>query len=65
MDRLPTRVNRTDPDYQKRCTHNQELIDSILIRLDGTKQKNRLGANAILSVSIAVKKLSAKFKKIP
>ena len=45
--------------------HNQELIDSILIRLDGTKQKNKLGANAILSVSIAVKKLSAKLKKIP
>ena len=45
--------------------HNQELIDSILIRLDGTKQKNKIGANAILSVSIAVKKLSAKMKKIP
>ena len=45
--------------------HNQELIDSILIKLDGTKQKNKIGANAILSVSIAVKKLSAKIKKIP
>ena len=45
--------------------HNQELIDSILIKLDGTKQKNKIGANAILSVSIAVKKLSAKLKKIP
>ena len=45
--------------------HNQELIDSILIRLDGTKQKNNLGANAILAVSMAVKKLSAKIKKIP
>tara|TARA_Y100000590_G_scaffold468033_1_gene649104 strand:+ start:198 stop:1454 length:1257 start_codon:yes stop_codon:yes gene_type:complete len=45
--------------------HNQELIDSILIRLDGTKQKNKLGANTILAVSMAVKKLSAKIKKIP
>ena len=45
--------------------HNQELIDSILIRLDGTKQKNNLGANAILAVSMAAKKLSAKIKKIP
>ena len=45
--------------------HNQELIDSILIRLDGTKQKNNLGANAILAVSMAVKKLSAKIKKTP
>ena len=45
--------------------HNQQLIDSILIRLDGTKQKNNLGANAILAVSMAVKKLSAKIKKVP
>jgi len=45
--------------------HNQEIIDSLLINLDGTKQKTIFGANAILSVSIAVKKLSAKIKKIP
>ena len=45
--------------------HNQEKIDSLLIKLDGTKQKSRLGANAILSVSMAVKKLSSKIKKIP
>ena len=45
--------------------HNQQHIDSILIRLDGTKQKNNLGANAILAVSMAAKKLSAKIKKIP
>ena len=45
--------------------HNQERIDHILIKLDGTKQKKRLGANSILAVSMAVKKLSAKIKKIP
>ena len=45
--------------------HNQEAIDKLLIDLDGTEQKSKLGANAILSVSIAVKKLSAKLKKIP
>ena len=45
--------------------HNQQHIDSILIRLDGTKQKNNLGANTILAVSMAVKKLSSKIKKIP
>ena len=45
--------------------HNQELIDSILINLDGTKQKKNLGANSILAVSLAVKKLSSKIKKIP
>jgi len=45
--------------------HNQEKIDSLLIKLDGTKQKSRLGANTILAVSMAVKKLSSKIKKIP
>ena len=45
--------------------HNQERIDSILINLDGTKQKIKIGANAILAVSMAAKKLSAKIKKIP
>ena len=45
--------------------HNQELIDKLLIDLDGTEQKSKLGANAILSISIAVKKLSAKLKKKP
>ena len=49
----------------KKNVHNQELIDSIMINLDGTKQKIKLGANAILSVSMAVKKLSAKIKGIP
>ena len=45
--------------------HNQEKIDHILIQLDGTKQKKNLGANGILAVSIAVKKLSSKLKKKP
>ena len=45
--------------------HNQEKIDSLMINLDGTKQKSKLGANTILAVSMAVKKLSAKLKRIP
>ena len=45
--------------------HNQEKIDSIMINLDGTRQKMKLGANSILAVSMAVKKISAKQKKIP
>ena len=45
--------------------HNQERIDHILIKLDGTKQKKKIGANAMLAVSMAAKKLSAKLKKIP
>ena len=45
--------------------HDQIRIDTILINLDGTRQKTNLGANAILAVSMAAKKLSAKIKKIP
>ena len=45
--------------------HDQERIDSLLINLDGTRQKTRLGANSILAVSMAVKKLSARVKKLP
>ena len=45
--------------------HNQERIDALMINLDGTKQKTKLGANAILAVSMAAKKLSSKEKKIP
>ena len=45
--------------------HNQEKIDHILIKLDGTKQKKKYGANSLLAVSMATKKLSARIKKIP
>jgi enolase len=45
--------------------HDQTRIDITLINLDGTKQKTNLGANAILAVSMAAKKLSAKIKKVP
>ena len=38
---------------------NQEEIDNILINLDGTKNKSKLGANAILSVSLCVMKALA------
>ena len=44
---------------------NQAEIDNTLIELDGTKQKKRLGANAILSVSLAASKVSAVSKNLP
>ena len=36
---------------------DQDNIDNLLIKLDGTKNKERLGANAILAVSIAIYKV--------
>lgn len=44
---------------------NQKDIDETLIELDGTPNKSKLGANAILSVSLAVAKLSSESEKMP
>ncbi|MBU1087492.1 MAG: phosphopyruvate hydratase [Candidatus Omnitrophica bacterium] len=42
---------------------NQSEIDAAMIKLDGTKNKGNLGANAILGVSLAVAKAAAKANK--
>ncbi|MBS3950254.1 MAG: phosphopyruvate hydratase, partial [Peptococcaceae bacterium] len=44
---------------------NQADIDTLLIELDGTPNKERLGANAILAVSLAVAKAAAKACGMP
>lgn len=44
---------------------NQQLIDKKMIEIDGTVNKSKIGANAILSVSIAVAKASAKSAVLP
>ncbi len=44
---------------------DQRGIDAALISLDGTKNKSRLGANAILGVSLAVAKAAAKSSRLP
>jgi enolase len=44
---------------------HQVAIDEILIDLDGTENKGRLGANAILGVSLAVAKAAASDLRIP
>ena len=43
----------------------QEAIDSAMIELDGTDNKGRLGANAILGVSLAAAKAAADFTAQP
>lgn len=44
--------------------NNQKEIDEIMIKLDGTEVKEKLGANAILAVSIAVCRAGASSKKL-
>ena len=43
----------------------QNLIDQTMIALDGTKNKSKLGANAILGVSLAVAKAAANELELP
>ncbi|PPK97230.1 enolase [Kineococcus xinjiangensis] len=45
--------------------HEQRLVDQALIDLDGTPNKSRLGANAILGVSLAVAKGAAAAADLP
>ena len=44
---------------------DQRGIDAALIKLDGTKNKSRLGANAILGVSLAAAKAAAESNSLP
>jgi enolase len=48
-----------------KSAYNQAEIDQIMIDLDGTDMKTKLGANAILAVSLAVARAAAADKKIP
>merc|ERR1711935_881883 len=44
---------------------NQEKMDKMLLDLDGTANKEKLGANAILGVSLAIAKAAAAHEKLP
>jgi len=55
------------PELIKDCLDpvEQGKIDEMMIKLDGTDNKNKLGANAILGVSMAVCKAGAAHKGVP
>jgi len=44
---------------------NQQKIDEIMLALDGTKNKSKLGANAILAVSLACARAGASVDNLP
>jgi enolase len=54
---IASKIKGLTPDFTK--------IDKLLIGLDGTENKSKLGANAILGVSLAVAKAQALSKKQP
>ena len=53
------------PEIIGKPAFEQRKIDEFLIKLDGTENKEKLGANAVLAVSLAVAKAAAVAKKIP
>ena len=53
------------PELIGQDPRNQEYIDQIMIDLDGTPNKSKLGANAILGVSMAVAKAAAEASGLP
>ena len=57
-------IYKIGPKIHYLSPEHQDIIDELLIRLDASVHKSRLGANAILAVSIAVCKAGAAEKKI-
>jgi len=53
------------PKIKGKNPTKQREIDELMIKLDGTKNKSKLGANAILPVSIAVCRAGAAAKNVP
>jgi enolase len=53
------------PVLKGRSVLDQKAIDELMIQLDGTENKSRLGANAIYSISIAVARAAAATLRVP
>lgn len=56
---------RIAPALRELGTINQKKIDAELCRIDGTPDKARLGANAVLAVSMAVARAAARHYRVP
>ncbi len=52
-------------EIEDKCFANQRELDYLMIELDGTKNKSKLGANAILAVSMAYARAEALSAGIP
>jgi enolase len=57
--------NEINPALQGMDARDQVLADRTLIELDGTPDKSRLGANAVLGVSLAIAKAAAEAAGLP
>lgn len=57
--------NIISPQLIGKSVYDQSAIDRLMIDLDGTDNKSRLGANAILAVSLAVARAASNALEIP
>ncbi|MGN0452578.1 MAG: phosphopyruvate hydratase [Ruminococcus sp.] len=53
------------PSLMGKSVFDQMYLDDIMLRLDSTENKEKLGANAILSVSLALARAAANYLKLP
>ncbi len=53
------------PELVGKSVFDQKGLDELMIKLDGSKNKSNLGANAILGVSMGIAKAAAKSRQIP
>src|SRR5689334_3712943 len=58
-------IDEIQPELLGQDVDEQRLIDYAMIDLDGTPDKSRLGANAILGVSLAVARAAAESSQLP
>ncbi len=58
-------VNSKIKDVLVGNSAEQKVVDQIMLDLDGTENKSKLGANAILAVSLATAKAVARAKRLP
>ena len=58
-------IDEIGPALEGYDASDQRLIDAMMIELDGTENKQRLGANSILGVSLAVAKAAADSADLP
>ena len=54
-----------EPELMGLDARDQEYVDKVMIELDGTKNKSKLGANAMLGVSMAVAHAAAEASGLP
>ncbi|SDR64422.1 phosphopyruvate hydratase [Schaalia meyeri] len=65
QDAVDAVVEQIAPELIGEEADDQRYIDQAMLDLDGTPNKGKLGANAILGVSLAVAKAAAKYADLP